>query len=168
MCFPPSLGEMKNFAAFAFAACAVMAVVVGVAGAGPRPAPASPMIVGPAHAVASSVRGVPADALPRQGECRLWYDALPVDRQAAAMDCEHARWLARTWGGRVISHDAELASYNGRNDFDGVPFSALPQRGYCRAWLDNVSATQQPAQSDCVVARRIVEHAHGRVLFMPI
>jgi hypothetical protein len=159
---------MKTFAASAFAACAVMAIAVGVAGAGPRPAPVTPMIAGPAHAVESSIRGVLVDALPQAGQCRLWYDALPVDRQAAPMDCEHANWLVRTWGGRVIAHDAELAAYQGRNDFDGVPTAALPQRGFCRAWLDDVAPDQQPAESDCLVARRIVEHAHGRVLFMPI
>jgi hypothetical protein len=159
---------MRNLVVSAFAAVAVMAVVVGVAGAGPPPAPTPIAIIGPAHAVESNVRGVPVDALPRAGECRLWYDALPVENQAADMDCEHAQWLAQSWGGRVISHDAEVASYTGRNDFGGVPVTALPQRGYCRAWLDNVDAGQQPAESDCLVARRTVEHAHGRVLFMPI
>ena len=159
---------MKKFAASVLAACALMAIAGGVAGAGPRPQPISPTIVGPAHAVESKIAGVPLDALPRAGECRLWYDALPIDRQAAPMECEHAQWLARTWGGRVISHDAELAAYVGRNDFDGVPAADLPQRGFCRAWLDHVAPDQQPVQSDCLVARRIAEHAHGRVLFMPI
>lgn len=159
---------MTRFAVSAFAACAVMAVAASVAGAGPRLQPVSPSLAGPAHAVESAIRGVPADALPRQGACRLWYDMLPTDKQAAQMDCEHARWLARTWGGRVIAHDAELASYNGRNHFEGVPVAELPRPGYCRAWLDHVAVTEQPAESDCRVARRIVEHARGRVLFMPI
>lgn len=162
---------MKFIAASALAACVLTAavfVVTGVAGAGPRTEPAPVALVGPAHAVESRISGVPVDALPRTGACRLWYDTLPVDKQPAEMDCEHARWLAHTWGGRVISHDAELAAYAGRNDFTGVPVEALPQRGYCRAWLDGVTPERQPVQSDCVVARRLVEHAKGRVLFMPI
>lgn len=162
---------MKIIVASVLAICTVTAIaigVTGVAGAGPAVAPAPVALVGAPHAVESNIRGVPVDALPRQGECRLWYDALPVERQAAPMDCEHARWLAQKWGGRVISHDAEVASFEGRNDFTNVPMTALPERGYCRAWLDNVDAAQQPAESDCVVARRVVEHAKGRVLFMPI
>jgi hypothetical protein len=104
------------------------------------------------------------------GQCRIRYDALPMDRQPAAMECEHANWIARTWGGRVVQQTGqglvELASYNGRNDFTGVPAADLPRNGYCRAWI--TGATDQPPESDCVVARRTAAERGGRVLYMPL
>lgn len=120
----------------------------------------------------SALAGIPSDAVPPLGECRIWYNELPVSHQPARMECEHAHWLAQRWGGRVISNDGqdavELAAYEGRNDFTGVPVEALPRAGYCRAWIDGEPLSVQPAQSDCREARRTATQRGGRVLFMPL
>lgn len=108
----------------------------------------------------------------RVGQCRLHYPHLAADHQPAAMECEHAAWVAQRWGGRVLEKTGdgyiERASYPGRNDFSGVPTSALPRPGYCRAWIEGRDAAHQPAQGDCRTAERIAADQGGRVLFMPL
>lgn len=165
---------MTGLAASAFAACsAAMAVFAGVAiadltqAADADMAPIAPQSFAIEPQV-SPIDGVPFAALPDVGQCRIWYDALPADSQPAQMDCEHADWLAQRWGGRVINHDMQLAAYEGRNDFAGVPTEALPRGGYCRAWIDGAALDAQPAESDCRMARRIAHQQGGRVLYMPL
>jgi hypothetical protein len=134
--------------------------------------PTAPMIFAQSTVLASSmqstVRGVPLSELPAEGRCRIWYDELPTTHQPAASDCEHAHWVAQRWGGRVISNTAEEASYEGRNDFTGVPVSELPRAGYCRVWLNELPANRQAAETDCRTARSIAERVGGRVLHIPL
>ena len=159
---------MKPFRLTSVIACLAMATVVTAAGAGSTDVAQALSDITAPHVEVSNVEGVPVGALPQSGQCKLWYDELPVARQAAQMDCEHAQWLARTWGGRVIDHDHERARYGGRNDFNGVPVSALPRRGFCRAWIEGVATEAQPAESDCRVARQVADRDGGRVIFMPL
>jgi len=108
----------------------------------------------------------------RLGQCSIHYDALSLNRQPAPMECEHANWVAQRWGGRVMEKtDAgvvERVTYNGRNDFSGVPSTALPRAGWCRAWINGRDVSAQPDQSDCRTAERIASAEGGRVLFMPL
>ncbi len=160
---------LSSALATSFAAAIVLVAVMTTVQTAPSAAEARPV----GRVVSeSTVTGVPTEALPRDGECRIWYDGVSVQRQPASMECEHAHWIARQWGGRVIANTqpggVEQASYQGRNDFTGVPDNALPRRGYCRAWLENTAAADQPAETDCRAARTEAAARGGRVLFMPL
>jgi hypothetical protein len=154
-------------AASSLATALALSFLVGTAGARLETQQAEAQPVRGA-AIESPIAGVPADELPRQGACRIWFDGVPADRQPAASDCEHAHWVAQRWGGRVIDRQHEQAAYEGRNDFTGVPASALPRPGYCRAWIEGAALDAQPAQSDCLEARRTAAEQGGRVLYMPL
>ena len=151
---------------------AVSALTVLLAG-GATDTPANePSVLAYEFTMVSTIDGVPAAALPHDGECRIWYNGVSVERQPHIMDCEHAKWIAQSWGGRVIETNGTtatvIANIDGRNDFTGVPSEALPDPGYFRAWVEGLAPEQQPAQSDCVVARRTARAEGGRVLFMPL
>lgn len=106
------------------------------------------------------------------GRCRIRYEALPSANQPAAMECEHAKWIAERWGGTVLEKTnagyRTLSAHEGENDFSGVPVEELPRAGYCRPWLDGVAPAAQPPQGDCRWARRVADAEGGRVLFMPL
>lgn len=118
---------------------------------------------------------VPADRVPAEGLCRIWYDQLPPDRQPATMSCARAHRLARNHGGRVIwakpappGQEGEVSSVEyGRVDFEGVPPDRLPPPGYCRVWLDGVSPDQQPPPGKCPDAEREAQEKGGRLLYIP-
>ncbi len=153
-----------------------LAAAASVAGANIGSATAAsedaPVAIAAPVSTPSAVAGVNEEDLPPVGECKVWYDGLPTHVQPARMDCEHATWIAQRWGGRVISNTqdggVELAAYEGRNDFTGVPVSELPSRGFCRAWVDGLEVSAQPEESDCRVARTTAREQGGRVLYMPL
>jgi hypothetical protein len=47
---------------------------------------------------------------------------------------------------------------------DNIPQGQMPSPGMCRVWLDGVPAGRQPAQTDCVTARRSAP-ANSRIIY---
>ena len=161
------LDSMRRLALTALVAVAALAALAGATSA-----PDAQASLGEQPQRISTIEGVPAEALPRSGECRIWYDHVPADKQPSYMECEHALWLAEKWGGRVLATTdnvtSVVAEFEGRNDFEGVPSYALPNRGFCRAWIEGLAPDLQPRQGDCLNARRIATAHNGRVLYMPV
>jgi hypothetical protein len=154
---------MTKLAASGFATAFALAALGGSSIAAMRQAPAQTLTAPPAAA-----RVIEAEL----GQCRIHYESLAAEDQPVPMECEHAEWIAARWGGAVMEQTAaglvQRASYEGPNDFAGVPGNELPRRGYCRAWIDGADIEAQPAQSDCRMARRLADTMGGRVLFMPL
>jgi hypothetical protein len=154
---------MTKLAASGFATALAVLALGGSSIMAMREAPAQTIVQAPVARALNTME---------LGQCRIHYDALPADRQPAAMECEHANWVAQSWGGRVLEQtpdgEVEQAAYTGRNDFTGVPAEALPRPGYCRAWIDGVDLSAQPAESDCRAARTTASERGGRVLHIPL
>jgi hypothetical protein len=163
---------MRRAALSTLLGLAVWAVMAGANLGAPALTEAAEPPQAPLPRAVSAIEGVPSEALPPSGQCRIFFDHVRIDKEPPAMECEHARWLARSWGGRLVAVNGANATlvgvFKGRDDFRGVPAEALPPPGYCRAWLEGVALEQQPAYSDCVAARRIALRRGGRVLFMPL
>jgi len=153
---------MNKVAAPGIATALAIALIGGVAG------------FGLTHPTADATQTPPPVMAPldaaQVGQCRIRIAALPEANQPAPMECEHAAWIAQRWGGRVLEKTGEgyveRATYEGRNDFTGVPSNALPRPGYCRAWIADAGAAGE--DTDCRTARRIADAADGRVLYMPL
>ena len=106
---------MTKIAAPGIATALALALLAGSAGAGLQRESAE---VAPIEFAAPAA---PQEHVIAPGLCQIRYDGLPADRQPAAMECEHADWLARTWGGQLMEMTEtgliERAAYEGRNDF---------------------------------------------------
>jgi hypothetical protein len=159
---------LVKIAASGFATALALSFLAGTAGARLETREPAVQPLAQTASLPSPIASVPADALPSDGKCRIWFDEVPAHRQPVQADCEHAHWVAERWGGRVIDRHGVQARYEGRNNFYGVPAQALPRPGYCRAWIDGAALAQQPAESDCVAARRTAAAEGGRVLYMPL
>ena len=115
----------------------------------------------PANVTSMSV-AAPSDNT-RFGQCRIQYDTLADDRQPAAMECEHAHWVAQRWGSaRVASTQLAISGLCCL----ATPFAIDAPAPLFYAWLVlwGITVSGDSPQFSTLTARNAPPQAVGSVL----